>query len=211
MLQKLNLSRKQLWEHCILVSIAHAISMTRYPELDYEYSWDGINFNINNGSGCKATITFTKQAIIAVFQDKNYIGNVRNAHDYFIGAPESVIRIAEKEALQYVLEELNSVITPLITGAFWSIEEDIFSMHTLDELRKHDAYMILDDINLKNSLIEYYDLDDSEIKLMNYIFDKKVKCPDDAITLSEEYVKILSIKGSLDECILSFKEIGVFI
>ena len=39
---------EELWQGCILASIAHAIMVAHYPELSNEHSWDGINYNIQD-------------------------------------------------------------------------------------------------------------------------------------------------------------------
>jgi hypothetical protein len=40
------LNKNNIWNGCILASIAHAIMVAQYPELSYEHSWDGENYNI---------------------------------------------------------------------------------------------------------------------------------------------------------------------
>ena len=43
---KIELNPKELYEACILSSLTHAVAVGMYPELNYEHSWDNINYNI---------------------------------------------------------------------------------------------------------------------------------------------------------------------
>ena len=90
-----------------------------YPELNYEHSWDGINYSMNDSQGCRATITFHADYIIAVFQDIHKVDWNIDALNFFDGASEEIIQIANNEALQYVLEDVEGAIKPVISTAFW--------------------------------------------------------------------------------------------
>ncbi|MGG4154302.1 hypothetical protein [Peribacillus muralis] len=49
---------QNLWNGCILASIAHAIMVTEYPDFFYEHSWDDNNYNVQDGQGTRGTISF---------------------------------------------------------------------------------------------------------------------------------------------------------
>ena len=111
----------QLWNGCILASIAHAIMVAHYPELSYEQSWDGYNYNIQDSAGIKGTITFTNNICVAAFRNDNSIRasiNIKNAINYFNFAPDSIINIALSETLEYLLDNVNGQVCPLVQLLF---------------------------------------------------------------------------------------------
>jgi hypothetical protein len=52
-MRRINWEREQLWEGCILASIAHAIMVAHYPELSYKKSWDDFNYNMQDSPGVR--------------------------------------------------------------------------------------------------------------------------------------------------------------
>ena len=102
----IDINPKQLYEGCIEAAIAHAVAVGMYPELNYEHSWDGINYCMNDSQGCRATITFHNEYIVAVFQDIHKADWNTDALSFFSEAPQKIIQLAKDEALQYVLDIL---------------------------------------------------------------------------------------------------------
>ena len=41
---KLNINSSKLYEGSLQAAITHAVAVGMYPELNYEHSWDGINY-----------------------------------------------------------------------------------------------------------------------------------------------------------------------
>lgn len=103
-MNKIDIEPVKLYNGCILAAIVHAIAGG-----GYEHSWDGINYNMNDGQGCRATITFHSKNIVAVFQSIKSYRNRKETNDYFRGAPEEIIEIAQNEDLQYVLDDANGI------------------------------------------------------------------------------------------------------
>lgn len=117
--EKIEINPQQLYNGCIFMAVAHAVTVGEYPELNYEHSWDGINYCMNNSRGCRGTITFGDKHIVAVFRDVSAKMQYQDAMNYFKDAPETIIELAKKEALQYVLEDIDGQTKPCITVAFW--------------------------------------------------------------------------------------------
>ena len=63
-------SYEKIKNGCILSGIAHAIAVAKFPEISYEHSWDGINYNIQNSEGIRGTITFGKKLCVAAFRNE---------------------------------------------------------------------------------------------------------------------------------------------
>jgi hypothetical protein len=89
-MKRINWERKQLWEGCILASIAHAIMVAHYPELSNEQSWDGFNYNVQDSSGTRATITFHPNCLVAAFRNEYSERDYIDALDYFNDVPKCV-------------------------------------------------------------------------------------------------------------------------
>lgn len=110
-------NKHDLWKGCILSSIAHAIMVAHYPELSYEHSWDRMNYSVIDGTGGRATITFSEKHCVAAFRNDNVTrSDVTAAIDFFEGAPDEVLELARNEILEYLLEELLKSLTHDIRG-----------------------------------------------------------------------------------------------
>lgn len=94
--EKIEINPQQLYNGCIFMAVAHAVTVGEYPELNYEHSWDGINYCMNNSRGCRGTITFGDKYIVAVFQDVSAKAQYQDAMNYFKDAPETIIELAKK-------------------------------------------------------------------------------------------------------------------
>ncbi len=97
----------ELWQGSILMSIAHAIFIADAPELAYENSWEGCNYSLNNSQGSRGTITFDSNFYVAVFRNDAVGTDGISANEYLTHAPKEIIELAEKEAFQYMLDEVN--------------------------------------------------------------------------------------------------------
>lgn len=91
--------KEQLWEGCLLASIAHAIMVAHYPEQANEHSWDGMNYSIQDSSGTRGTVTFCSEYFVAAFRNEDservsHINNIKQAKEYFEGSPKEIINLA---------------------------------------------------------------------------------------------------------------------
>lgn len=208
---KIELNPKKLYEACILSSLTHAVAVGMYPELNYEHSWDNINYNMNDSEGCRATITFHKNYIIAVFQDSRCVDANVNALDFFEGAPQEIIELAKKETLQYVLENVEGLVKPVISSAFWGDWEALYSISSFDEIFEKGAHIIETQLlpfdEAMDEWSDYYKLDESQIKFIKYLFDKKIK--ENTFTLSNDDIQYLY--GDVQECLISLKEMNILV
>ena len=219
-INKLSWKMEQLWQGCILASIAHAIMVAHYPELSNEHSWDGINYNIQDSEGARGTITFNSKYCVGAFRNDNSdriktINNVKQARDYFVVAPKEVVNLAENEALKYLLENVDGKAVPIITTAFWGVEENIFTIDSTEDMYNNGAFLLerqLMDLDSSiESWAEYYDMSLQQRDLLKIIFKKKINEKAGDIILSEDEIQQIGtsdIKG-LEESRISFGEIGI--
>ena len=211
-MMEININPKQLYEGCIQAALTHAVAVGMYPELNYEHSWDGINYCTNDSEGCRAIITFHNKCIIAVFQDVDKVDLNVDALDFFDGAPKEIIEIAEKEALQYVLDDVEGVVKPVVTAAFWGTWDKLNSVQPFDSIVENGGHIIRSQLLPCNDALDewrdYYGLDSKQILLIQKLFNAKIGTNDDLFVLYDDEIKLLY--GDLDECLVSLGELNIF-
>ena len=212
-MERLDLSPKKLYQGCLFAAIIHAIMVGEYPEFSYEHSWDGLNYSMNNSCGCRATITFHPRYIVAVFQDYSRIIPGKNAYEYLSGMPEDILKLAQTEALQYVLRDENGEIKPVITAAFWGTWEELSSSRTWSDIWENGGYI------LENQLLphqqsfirwdDYYGLSDGQMKLAQSLLDRKLADAGTPILLSPQEAE--NLYCDIEECAASLQELNIFL
>ena len=211
-MMKINIDPKQLYEGCVQAAIAHAVAVGIYPELNYEHSWDGINYCLNNSQGCRAAITFHNDYIIAVFQDIHKADRNIDALSFFDGASEEIIQIAKSEALQYVLEDIEGIAKPIISSAFWGTWEQLKSIQSLDEIIESGGYIIHSQLLPYHVSMDewrdYYNLDTQQITLISKLFNKKINSHKERLILEDDEIQLLY--GDFEECLVSLAELKFF-
>ncbi|MEO3943972.1 hypothetical protein [Gorillibacterium sp. CAU 1737] len=212
------LTKDNLWSGCMLASIAHAIMVAQYPELDYEHSWDGETYNTMDGSGGRGTITFKGKYVVGAFRNNNLTRTeIPSAIDFFKDAPKEVLELAKNETLQYLLvEDEDATATPSITTAFWGDRDAITSVDNIVKLVQCGGYLVERQLMKSDSAIEawrdYYEMTSEQVDLLKSIYDRKMKNPDESIVLTKREIEIIGAENSdgLSECMTSFEEIGVY-
>ncbi|MFJ7554596.1 hypothetical protein ACIQXZ_11940 [Bacillus thuringiensis] len=215
---KIDVDREKLWNGCILKSIAHAISVAHYPESSYENTWDGFNYNMQNGSGAQGTITFHPEYCVIGLQDfeSERFDNKADALIYFEEAPKKVIEIAQKETLQYLLEDGDEEDTiPLITTGFWIEENGAYSMERIEGIEDNGGQLLekqlMDVTSAIELLEEEYELTEEQLKLLILLYEMKIKSPNKVIKLSENEIAMIGtddVEG-LQESKISFEQINI--
>lgn len=215
-----DLTKENFWKGCMLSSIAHAIMVAHYPEVSHEQSWDGINYSLQDSSGTKGTITFHPQYCIAAFRNDNSErcrrNNLRNAESYFKGSSPELIKLARDEALQYLLENVDGRLIPIITTAFWGTNEEFFSTDFIEDVYENGGFLIERQIMEIEAAVEsweeYYDMSGKQIDLLMSIFKRKIANPQQTYTLSKQEIDMIECDdiNGLVESKNSFKEIGIY-
>lgn len=211
-MMEIYINPKHLYEGCIQAAVTHAIAVGMYPELNCEHSWDGINYCMNDSQGCRATITFHNKYIIAVFQAVDKVDRNIDALDFFDGAPEEIIELAKNEALQYVLADVDGIVKPVVTAAFWGTWDKLNSVQSFDSIVKNGGHIIHSQLLPYNDAMDkwrdYYGLDAKQISLIQRLFNAKIGSNDESFILHDDEIKLLY--GDLDECLISLGELNIF-
>lgn len=219
-LHRILLEKEQLWKGCILASIAHAIIVAHFPDESNEHSWDGFNYSVQDSAGSRGTITFSKDYYVAAFRDDNSERlnkkiDINEYKSYFNGAPNALVELANKEALQYLLDEVNGNVVPLKTTAFWGNEKETFSNDTFEKIHNNGGFLIdrqlLDIEDAFNSWKEYYDMTEQQYKLLRSIYKRKIENNDKLLLMSKDEILMIGTddEEGLKESEISFNEIGI--
>ena len=209
-------SKEELEKGCILATIAHAIAVAKYPEISYERSWDGINYNIQNNEGTRGTITFEKDICVAAFRNENserLNKNISYLH-YYKKAPMSILKLAKNETLQYLLENVNGHLQPVITTAFWQ-DKIIRSVDQIDDFLKNGGDIISVEFMEIEKAIEWwvleYEFSKEEKEMLLAVYQRKINNHGKTIHLTKEesnLIKKYSAEGYKESC-LSFQELNI--
>ncbi|AEB75047.1 hypothetical protein [Clostridium botulinum] len=219
-MRTINLRKQELWNGCILASIAHAIMVSHYREIANEHSWDGINYSIQDSEGTRGTITFNNDCYVGVFRNDrserlNKIEISKIHSEYFIGAPNSIKQLADKEALQYVLQNINNEIIPLITTAIWGNNKQGFSNDSLEDFMDNGGFLIENQMmNTEDSIREwkeYYDMTEAQCNLLKNIYNRKIKRTNENLCLTKNDIDLIGTRDlqGLNESKIAFEEIGI--
>ena len=199
-------SKEKLWKGAMLGTIVHAIWVSQHPELAYLQSWDGINYNVQNYEGALGTVTFAEEGIVAVFFDahssKNPFSSDTNYElmSFFSGIPDDLLSLAQDQALQYVIQELEGVDRPIITTAFWSEGEDFIAPEPWDEVFSDGAHLVQTQLLDTDAAIatwqSYYGLSPVQLEIIRSIYSRKLATPNQHITLSVQEKTIISSEAA---------------
>lgn len=205
---------KGLYEGCLLAAIAHAVTVGEYPELNYEHSWDGINYSMNDSQGCRGTISFDEHWIVAAFRDENVLNECKDASEFFKGAESGIKKLAEKETLQYLLADVNGVAKPVITTAFWGSWDTLYSCQSLDDFISNGGHILSNQLREFPSGLkkwdECYEFHDGQMELITSLYEnKRNRNMCDEMHLTKEEKKRLY--GEVDECVQSLRELNILV
>ena len=221
---KLDWTVEQLWRGCVLAGLANAITISKYPMLAHEQSWDGYNYSVQDSAGQRGTISFVDGCAdgcmngncVAAFRNENSerIADLGLAENYFQGAPSEIIELANAEALQYLLDEVDGEVRPFITTAFWG-KDELYSNDTFEDMLVNGGELLekqsMDIDDAIDAWQDYLEMNDEQIELLISLYERKVNNFSEPLTLSEEEIDIICIDDEgLEECRISFEEMGIF-
>lgn len=213
---KLPISKETLWQRCILTSISHAISTANNPDFSYEHSWDGLNYNLQDSHGTRGTITFYHQLVVAAFRNERSerLYETKNAMAYFADAKEEAKLIAKNETLQYLLEENDGCIKPLITTVFWG-EKDVYSCDDYEAFTSQSGDMLtiqfMEFDKAVEALIEVHDFSTKQTQLLLSLYERKIDNPEVEIVMTRSEISMLESEDEegLEESEVLFNELGI--
>lgn len=213
----MNITNEQLLSGCLLSSIAHGIMTNVHPELDYEQSWDGCNFSAIDDHGRRGTITFTDGACVGAIRDDHgtIIRGLDSIREYAGNPPSKIWRLAENEALQYLLDEYDCEVIPCVTTFFWCDNKGIHIGRAGKQNFQEDMSLFrvccLPFGAAVGALQKYYDMDEVTVGLLVDLFEQKNNCLAKAIDLTEKQKSLLPGNNIYRACVESLAELKIFV
>ena len=223
---KVETLKKGVW----LATIAYAIDYALRPEFDNELSWDGPNFNRQDSSGTRSTVTFGDKGLVGVFRDENssrlsFLNSNRPGYSlepYLKGMPEDLRTLANQEALQYTLDTYHGKVQPIITAAFWSEGENnpgqiLEAAENWPQVEANGAHLIyrelLDVAEAAGEWQEYFEFSDKQVALLKFLFDKKAANSHNVVSFTTKDLPSFAVKNSATfaQVIETLKGIGIVI
>jgi hypothetical protein len=215
--------KQRLWEGAVLGSIVHAIMTARYPELSHEQSWDGMNYNIQDSMGSKGTVSFSEERLVGAFFDAHsnrnpfHTGGSYDLNHALQKLPPEHRRLAEAEALQYLLQEYNGEATPIVTAVFWSAGVRLTAAEPWQQVYEHGAHLIrIQLLETSVALQEWqrtYSMSPRQLELATTLFKAKRQSFKTPITLDADALGIIQADAAgpegIDASRESFAELGI--
>jgi hypothetical protein len=193
---------------CWLATIAHAIFLVQHVELANEQSWDGTNYNIQDTQGSLGTVSFAKEGVVAAFFDLHSPRNPltsKIAYDLnarLVEMPPDLREVAEREALQYLIQDFKGADVPVITAIFWEEGGTLVSTEPWSDVLSNGAHLIETQLQPAaeaiNTFRSHYGFSQTQIELLQSLFARKVAAGDASLALSAEEKAALSKAGSED-------------
>lgn len=175
-----DLSSLSLYQSCLLGSIAHAIMVTRFPELDYEQAWDGQNFTINDGQSTRFTVSFDGDSCIGAGRDES-VGHSFFSKDVMkliADASPDLKKLATMEAFQYLLDEKDGRQDVSITCAFWGYPDGLYAMMSNEDFLKNGGRILSPFFQEYQKSInywkKYYSMESVQEKALEQIFKLRI-------------------------------------
>lgn len=209
--------RKKLFNGCLISSISHAIMTNVYPDLAFEQSWDNNNFSIRSCEGIRGTITFLENKCVGAIRNENRkvwygFDDILERIKHF---PEELVNLAKTETLLYLLDNDGDRVAPAVTSMFYcdsnSLRWASNNSHTFSEdfhiftpccLNHHEAIA---------HWVDYYDMDQHAIELLNYLLNVKAICPQKRIFLHSYLVQLIPGSSINKECLESLSELDIYV
>lgn len=226
----------KLYDNCVYSSIAHAIFVLKEPFFSYTQSWDGMNYSFNYGT-TRGTISFDLVERIMAGAARDDKSKRRNRYpqfkaiELFNNAPENVKSLAQREALEYLYDEVDGSTQTTATIAFWSVGGEIVIDEDIEAFRKNGGeYLFIISVGhdeLRNYWQEQYDLSEEELSAVDLIYErfmarKAIKLDEvpvirqkSADTSSKRHglfkKRQKEISNGYEECLKSLGELGIVI
>jgi hypothetical protein len=180
---------------------------------------------VQDSAGSRGAIAFAGPRFVAVVfyadSDRNpFRADVSyDLDNFFFGLPTDLQRLAHDEALQYVLQELDGIVTPIITSAFWGDGRNVYigAAEPWSDVFAHGAMLFRrqlspPDVAIQN-WIDDYGLQVPETRLVRSLYDRKMNNPERLIELNESEARVIRniTRGTegLEASRESFREIGI--
>lgn len=203
----------ELKNNCIFASLIHALMTMQFPELSYEQSWDDENYSIVCGDG-RFTISFDEDNCVGAFRCCG-CGDM-DADRILLQVPSEIAEIAKTETFQYLLDDINGVVIPSISGMFYIFNENLImiphsAIHQLNDVIPLSRCLFEGMSSITNYLVQYYDMNSRQMEYVYGIFTRILDNQFKEINIAVSEIRAVFGGDGITECIDSFREMGISI
>jgi hypothetical protein len=212
----------QLRTGATLGAIVHATTQTTCPL--YLQGWSGSDYLLNDCSGTSGAVTFFKDGCVGAFYDvhSKHPTNDWLAHhreEFFAGMPATHRVIAEQFTLQYLLQEHEGSVIPLVTAVFWNQGEDLTAAVPWPEMIRNGGHILENQLMDTEAALaaweEDYQMTAEQLDFVRRIFRRRTETKIAWMELSEEEAQWLQDQAespdAMKQCRQSFAEISIFV
>lgn len=152
---------------------------------------------------------------MASFRNEEFFEETIEANDLLIEAPEKVQKMAVDDTFQYLLDDVEGVILPVVSTVLWGDDRQIFSSHRYEEMMDRGSSLLeIQTSGYEAGLTyceEYYELTEQQLALLETLYHLKIENPSQAITLCHEDIQVLDTSDmeGIEESTTSFYEIDI--
>jgi hypothetical protein len=205
----------------VLGSIVHATVQPRFA-MFFE-GWMGDVHQLNDWEGTSGVVVHFTGGAVGAFYDVHSVHQrawlLENQQSFFRGMPVDLRAIADKLALQYMLQDVDGKVVPLVTAVFWSTGERLSAAVPWEEFMENGGHILRTHLmDRAASLAEWamgYGMTAEEVALAERVFDRKQAAKSSWIDLTEDEARWLEEHAEkpegMKQCRKSFSEIGVFV
>lgn len=194
----------------------------------HERSWDRGNYSIQDSAGSRGTIAFeadTSQFLAAFFLSTSPRNPFLTRGSRAVPQPLDQMVPGHKQelaknAMGYLLDDLDGVTVPVVTSAFWSHDTDDISesYETWSDVLSHGASLMSTELLPAAMALDVwrreFDLTTADMQLVHDIFERRIGAPDGPTHLAPEQTahlqKIARGPAGLQACRRALDEIQVF-
>lgn len=210
---------KDFYNNCIFISIINAVMTLENPDFCSFHSWNGNNYSTNDWEGTRATVSFYKDGCVAACRDEKSkrLNSYKEAEFYLKDMPQHIYAIASNDTFQYLLDQVEDKVLPLITSAFWIIDDALHSIDNQTDMMENgmhilDIQLFANTPEILKNCIEDYDMTTIQADFSKHLFDLKIMSIDSPIYISaKDFPNIFIGSQDFSEGIESFNEIGIII
>jgi hypothetical protein len=222
-------SRQRLWRGVVLSTIANALWAAADSRNTAYQWWDRSNYIYDTQSGGRVCIHFGPTRLVgALYEHESrrspfgegfvpFTGERYDPMAFFAGAPAEVIATAREQPLQYLLDDIDGVVQPWVTAAFWSEGDMLTAAEPWPNVLKHGGDMLHEHLlEPHEAYLEFqdgYEFTDEQIALVQSVFERRMAARSLPLHLTDADRRIFTAEGTggLEESRRSLAAVGILL
>ncbi len=211
------LTHNALQQGCLLRAIAHAIMTNVYPDLTWEVSWDGNSVSLQDGCGIRGTVTFLENACVGAIRNErgSILFGEQVILEHIAVFPQALMGAAQRDTLQYLLDEHQGTVAPAVTSMFWCDNQGLrwMSKDSAEFERDFSLFNIctLPPEKAMEALRQYYEMEPPALALLQELYRQKSASFENAIYLTDAQKGHIPGRTLTAQCREAFAELNIFL